>query len=700
MIRVSQSKTQDEYRRQFFYISLVVVFSFLVLTARLWYLQILNGEKWLRFSESNRIEAKRIPAIRGRILDRDGKVIADSKPSFDLKVVPGQLKPSIEEGIYAVQKLLNWSDKDTELVIKKLKVQNKHDPYTIKRDISRDEMAIILGHQIHLTGVKIDVIPSRKYLYGSLGSHLIGYLGEIGKKDLQIMKEKEQSADSEEYGLGEFWGLSGIEKKFEKELKGTDGIEPVIEDVWGRQIRVDSVGGLLPSFQARPDKEGLDLVLAMDLDLQIIAEKMLEGKRGSVIAMDPRSGEILAMTSSPTYEPEKFVRGVDSSYWRKVLFDPEKPLYNRSIQGVYPPASTFKAIMVAAIMEEGIAKPSQQVYCPGFYRVGREVKKCWKHDGHGYVDMKRAMQVSCDTYFYEMSRKLGVDKIAQYAREFGLGEKTGLALSPGEEKGLIPTQEWKKKVYKQPWVEGETLSVAIGQGAVSTTPIQMAVAYSAIANGGRLVEPYPALRTQTYEGQVIETFTGAEKRKMDIRKESLDRVVEGLSAVVNEPGGTAYWTVRSKLTKIAGKTGTAQVVGRRSTVRIKNHAWFIGYAPEEDPEILVTVVVEEGEHGSSAAGPIAKAIIEQYITEKNIAEGIVPEEIPAVEVKGEKKVEKKLEGTADKKLEILEVTPEENMSVEKIPHENHPEEVKEEHVPSEPLPTLESFENNEEVIEP
>jgi penicillin-binding protein 2 len=300
MIRVSQSKTQDEYRRQFFFISLVVVFSFLVLIARLWYLQILNGEKWLRFSESNRIEAKRIPAIRGRILDRDGKVIADSKPSFDLKVVPGQLQPSIEGGIRRIQKLLNWPEKETALAIKKTMVQNKHDNFTIKRDITRDEMAIILGHQFSLTGVKIEVIPSRKYLYGSLGSHLIGYLGEIGKKDLQIMKEQ----DSEEYGLGEFWGLSGVEKKYEAVLKGLDGIEPVIEDVWGRQIRVDSVGGLLPSFQARPDKEGLDLVLTVDLDLQIIAEKMLEGKKGSVIALDPRSGEILAMTSSPTYEPE------------------------------------------------------------------------------------------------------------------------------------------------------------------------------------------------------------------------------------------------------------------------------------------------------------------------------------------------------------------------------------------------------------
>jgi penicillin-binding protein 2 len=677
MIRVSQSKTQDEYRRQFFFISLIVVFSFLVLTVRLWYLQVLNGEKWLRFSESNRIEAKRIPAIRGRILDRDGKVIADSKPSFDLKIVPGQLQPSIEEGILRIQKLLNWSDKDTQLIIKKTLAQNKHDAFTIKRDITRDEMAIILAHQFRLTGVKIDVIPSRKYLYGSLGSHLIGYLGEIGKKDLQIMKEQ----DSEEYGLGEFWGLSGVEKKFEADLKGLDGIEPVIEDVWGRQIRVDSVGGLLPSFQARPDKEGLDLVLTMDLDLQLIAEKMLEGKKGSVIALDPRSGEILAMTSSPTYEPEKFVRGVESSYWRKMIFDPEKPLYNRSIQGVYPPASTFKVITGMAILEEKVADPNERVYCPGYYRVGREVKKCWKLEGHGYMNLKQAIQHSCDVYFYEMSRRLGVDRIAKYATEFGLGEKTGLAISPGEEKGLVPTQEWKKRVYKQPWVEGETLSVAIGQGAMSTTPIQMAVAYAAIANGGSLVEPFVALRTQTYEGKVVQTFTGNEKRKLKVEKENLEKIVQGLSSVVNEPGGTAYWTVRSKLGKIAGKTGTAQVVGRKSLVRIKNHAWFIGYAPEEDSEILVAVVVEEGEHGSSAAGPIAKAIIEKYITEKNELEGIVPEEVPSI-------VERK--PATSKKQKVSHTPPEEQAApAENIPLEIEPERVQEELIPIESTPTEE-----------
>lgn len=676
MIRVSQSKTQDEYRRQFFFISLVVVFSFLVLIARLWYLQILNGEKWLRFSESNRIEAKRIPAIRGRILDRDGKVIADSKPSFDLKVVPGQLQPSIEGGIRRIQKLLNWPEKETALAIKKTMVQNKHDNFTIKRDITRDEMAIILGHQFSLTGVKIEVIPSRKYLYGSLGSHLIGYLGEIGKKDLQIMKEQ----DSEEYGLGEFWGLSGVEKKYEGVLKGLDGIEPVIEDVWGRQIRVDSVGGLLPSFQARPDKEGLDLVLTVDLDLQIIAEKMLEGRKGSVIALDPRSGEILAMTSSPTYEPEKFVRGVESSYWRKMIFDPEKPLYNRSIQGVYPPASTFKAIMVAAILQEHVANPNERVYCPGHYRIGREVKNCWKHEGHGYMNLKEALQHSCDVYFYEMSRRLGVDKIAQYARDFGLGEKTGYPLSPPEEKGLVPTQEWKKKVFKQPWVEGETLSVAIGQGFLSATPLQMAIAYAAIANGGTLVHPYPAIRTQTYEGKIIENFAGSENRKISIDKENIQKTMEALSAVVNEPGGTAYGTVRSKIVKIAGKTGTAQVTGRKSGIKTKDHAWFIGYAPaDDDPEILVAAVVEEGLHGSSAAGPIAKNIIEQYFNDKNIAEGIVPEEIvPPV-------IEKKIAPIIQKPAEpIMSEVP--NASVEKIPLEIHPEEVQEENISSEPLP--------------
>lgn len=637
MIRVSQSKTQDEYRRQFFFISLVVVFSFLILAARLWYLQILNGEKWLRFSESNRIEARRIPAIRGRILDRNGKVIADSKPSFDLKVVPGQLQPTIDEAMRKVQKILHWSNAETEAAINKIKTQNRHDNFTIKQDITRDEIALISSNQFRLTGVKIVVVPSRKYIYGSLGSHMLGYLGEVGKKEMQAMKEQ----DSDEYGVGEFWGLSGVEKMYEPFLKGIDGIEPIIEDVWGREVRVDSVGGLLPSFQARADKEGLDVVLTIDLDLQQIAEKMLEGKRGSVIAMDPRSGEIYAMTSSPTYEPEKFVRGVETSYWRKMIMDPTKPLYNRSIQGVYPPASTFKAIMATAILEEHVADPTERVYCPGYYRVGREVKKCWKHEGHGYMNLKEAIQHSCDTYFYEMSRRVGIERIAKYAKEFGLGAKTGFPLSPGEARGLVPNEEWKKKVYKQPWVEGETLSVAIGQGALSVTPIQMAVAYSAIANGGNIVKPIPALRTQTYEGKVVENFAASETlRKIAIKKETMDKVMAGLSAVVNEQGGTGYGTVRSKFVRIAGKTGTAQASGRK--FKTKDHAWFVGFAPDDDPEILVAVVIEEGLHGATAAGPIAKNIIELYIKKKEELEGgTITEEIAPDQKPDEKNADQK-----------------------------------------------------------
>ena len=613
-MRVSQSKTQDEYRRQFFYISLVVVFSFLILAMRLWYLQIMNGEKWLRFAESNRIEAKRIPAIRGRILDRNGKVIADAKPSYDLKVIPDQLKPSVEDEMGVIQQMLHWNQEDTQKVIAKLKYQNLHDPYTIKRDMTRDEIAIIMANQYRLSGVRISVIPTRKYLYGSLGSHLLGYLGEIGKRDLETMKEQ----DEDQYGLGEFWGMSGIEKIYESDLKGLDGIEPVIEDVWGREVRVDSVGGLLPSFQARPEKEGQDVVLTVDLDLQQIAENELKDKRGSVVVLDPRSGEVLAMTSSPTYEPEKFARGVESSYWRSVLNDPEKPLYNRSIQGVYPPASTFKAIMATAILEEKL-NPNEKVYCPGFYRIGREIKHCWKHDGHGYVNLQEAIQHSCDVYFYEMGRRLGIDKIAEYAKKFGLGRRTGIPFA-GEERGLVPNQEWKRAVYKQPWVEGETLSVAIGQGAISATPIQMAVAYSAIANGGTLVHPIFALRTQDYDGKVLKTFTNEETAKTGISPETLKKVQEGLSSVVNQPGGTAFGTVRSSIVKIAGKTGTAQAVGKRSLAKIKDHGWFVGYAPDDDPEILVAAVVEEGVHGATVAGPIAKKIIEEYFNKKDQSE--------------------------------------------------------------------------------
>lgn len=610
-LNLSSGSSQEEYRNRFVAIGVLMGVIFALLVGRAWYLQVFNGRKWRQFAEANRLEVRQLPAKRGRILDRNGKIIADSRPSFDLTLTRSQVKKSVDDTLADLVELLGWEEIDRKEVRKRVKSGNPHDPVVVKRDMSRDELALILARQYAYPGVGVIDSPARSYPYGQHGSHLLGYLGEVSRKNLKKLRE----SGDRSYRLGDVWGISGVEKEFEPLLRGEDGGSPLVVDAWGRKVGFEFSGVLLPQFQARDPQPGTDLVLAIDADVQEAAEKAFTHEVGAIVAMDPKTGDILALVSRPEYAPDRFARGVSKTYWRELMRDPNKPIYDRALRGRYPPGSTFKLITGIAALEEKVATVGEKVYCPGHYRLGRETKRCWKRGGHGWVDFHKAIQQSCDVYFYEMGHRLGVDRIAKYARMFGMGEVTGIGINR-EARGLVPTEAWKQRVYHQPWVGGETLSVAIGQGALQVTPIQLSVAFAALLNGGQVLKPRIALESREPEGEVVTSYPTEIREQFSLEPAFRQAMLNGLSAVVNEVGGTAYWSGRSKKVNIGGKTGTAQVVGLKSGLDIADHAWFVGYAPVEDPKIVVTVIVEHGGHGGSTSAPIVRKIIETYLVEE------------------------------------------------------------------------------------
>jgi penicillin-binding protein 2 len=607
-MKLSVGRTQDDFRRAFRTSSILMISVFVVLTIRVWHLQILNGEKWLSFSQANQIKLKILPALRGTILDRNGEIIAETQPAYDLLMTPNRTKPTIEQALSDVAKLLNWSDNEILTLYEANRSGNLNRPFVLKKNISREEVAILKTHQTRFPGFDVEVVPVRTYQDPEVASHLLGRLGEISAGKLKKFQEEGELR----YRQGNYIGVSGIESKYETYLRGDDGVLPVVEDVWGRQKAIQSDDTLLPDFSEKKPVPGHTLTLTIDWPLQKLATELLKGKKGSLVAMDPRSGEILAIESQPSFSSQAFVRGSADEYWKTLTSDPEKPLYNRAAQAVYPPASTFKAFTALAALSEGIMSPDEKIYCPGYYRIGREVKRCWKRVGHGEMNVVDAIKHSCDVYFYEAGKRLGIEVIAMYAKKMGLGSRTGIDYIR-DSAGLVPTPDWKQRVYGQPWVKGETLSVAIGQGALLTTSLQMARSYATLINGGFVLEPSVLLKVENAEKEIVENFERKEQSTVALDEQAVALVREGLERVVQEKGGTAYWYAKSKVVPIAGKTGTAQVVSLKSGLDIKDHAWFVGYAPADDPEVVVSVIVEHGEHGSSGAAPLVKAIIEQYM---------------------------------------------------------------------------------------
>lgn len=585
---------------------LVVVLAFLTLVLRLWYLQVFQYKKFLQLSISNRIRLKTIPAFRGMIFDRDGNLLVDNRPSFCAAIVPEDVKD--RKALFSfLGYVLKMSVDEIKERLKKKAYYASFQTRIVKNNLSTIEVARLQAHLMDFPGLEILIRSRRHYIYGSLASHVLGYIGEISQPELKRRKDNV-------YQPGDYIGKYGIEKSFERELRGVKGGYQVEVDANGREIK------LLRKVEPIP---GHNVYLTISLPLQQKLERLMEGKAGAAVVVDPETGEILAMVSHPNFDPNLLTRMITSKRWGALVSDPSHPLIDRTIQGTYPPGSTFKIVTASAGLEERVIQPDTLLYCPGYLSFGGRNYRCWKVSGHGWIPVHQAIVESCDVFFYQVGLKLGVNRLAFYARSFGLGQKTGIAL-PNEKSGLIPDSLWKKRRFHEPWFDGETLSFAIGQGYVLVTPLQMAMLIAAIANGGRLMRPLIVREVRNIHERVLKVYKPEIRARLVVSKDVLRMIQSGLWGVVNEQHGTGQ---RARLSgiSVSGKTGTAQVVrirGNEDPRRnipegLRDHAWFVAYVPSKDPAAAMSVLVEHGGHGGAAAAPIAGAFL-RFFSEGHI----------------------------------------------------------------------------------
>ena len=642
-----------EYRDRVVFFYAIVAAFLLLIAGRLFYLQIFQGEELRRFSESNRLKKERLLPTRGVIYDRDGRVIVDNRAAFDV-ILLAQYYPFDAKTDARLARALGMSPAELEKKIGKVRKSPTFHPVLLKADVSKDIIAAIETDAEGFPGVDIETTVQRRYPHGDFASQLLGYISEVDTTD--IKRNQRLSLQ-----MGDFIGRGGLERHFDSSLRGKNGFGYVEVDAKGRRKLADPDSAKLLGYVIQTDPEpGQDLHLTLDNDLQQAATDSFRahGFRGSVVAIDPRSGEILTMVNEPSYDPSLVsTREIDTKFWAALSSNKERPLRNRAVQDHYPPGSTFKIFMAVAGLDEKIITPQTKVECPGHYQFGNRRFQCWKR--HGTVDFVKAIRESCDVYFYTIGNQLGIDRIAKYARAFGLGAPTGINI-PGEQRGVIPDSEWKLKTYKQPWHPGETISVAIGQGYLTTTPIQLANAFAAVGNGGFVYRPFVVRRVGSESSPASKEFKPELLRKAEVSAEALAFTKEGLFEVVNRPWGTAVRS-HSNLVDISGKTGTSQV---KATVKMaceklpfedRHHGWFVGYAPRENPEIAVAVIAEHSCHGSSA-GPVAKAVIEAYIKKKNAAAGFYGPEPLDVVIQGPV-LDRGLSHSAPKKKPEVLLTP-------------------------------------------
>jgi penicillin-binding protein 2 len=599
---------------------------FVIFGVRFFQLQILRGEELKGIAQGNAVRLVRLEAPRGDILDREGRLLATTRPAFGVEVMPSDLRRP-EVTFAALGLLIDGDGEALRQRVGQPRGRLRFQPVRLAGDLSFDQLARVESHLYALPGVMTDIQPRRDYVAGDLAAHLLGTIGEIRKDQLT-------ARDYADYRSGEVIGQSGVESLLEPRLRGKAGGRNVVVNVAGRVVEVlDEV----------PAISGGSVRLTLDIDLQQAAEEAFlpdvvgePGKLGAAVVLDARSGDVLALVSKPSFDPNAFAGGIDSATWRKLTGDEWRPLQDRAISGQYPPGSAYKPIVAAAILGEKVALPQERVFCPGSFTLGRRSYRCWKKEGHGSVDMRDALKKSCDVYFYTMGLRLGIDRIAKYAEAFGLGRRTGIPLAQ-EKPGLVPTSSWKLRRFGEKWMAGETVSASIGQGYNLATPLQMAVAFAALANGGKVLTPRLVLAFSK-DGEMVESPAPEPVSTTGVPEADLARIRDALTAVVEEPGGTGG---RSRVpgVRVGGKTGTAQVVRLEYTkdlkpheipIRHRDHAWFVSFAPAEAPEIVVSVLAEHGGGGGSNAAPIAQKILARYFEKKRAAAGEELETSPVV----------------------------------------------------------------------
>ncbi|MGH9789440.1 MAG: penicillin-binding protein 2 [Candidatus Acidiferrales bacterium] len=570
-------------------VSTVVLF--VLLGTGFWQLQVVKSDYYANLAERNRIRTLPLMAPRGLILDRDGRPMVDHYPSHSVILVREHIQ-EIQTSLPTIAQGLALDPAWLEQHLEKYRDAPPYQPIVLKHEASTADIAFVEAHRTDLPELELILMYRRRYPPDGLGAHLFGYVGEASKDEME----------EGGYSLGAIIGKLGLERHYDPVLRGEDG---------ERRVIVDSRGKEVAKLDDKYPAAGKPIRLTLDSDVQLAAEQAMAGRQGAVVALDPRTGDVLAFLSHPNFDPNLFAIRVQPEEWRTLTDDPSKPLLNRVTQAQLSPGSTFKIVTATAALEEKLFDPNTfTVYCPGYANHYGRTFRCWKPGGHGAVNFHRALVESCDVFFYQVGRRLGIERIARYSKQFGLGSATGIDF-PGEKTGLVPSPEWKQRTQKQPWYDGETISVAIGQGPVLVTPLQLAYAAGGIASGGVFARPR----------LLLDPEEPPSLHRVPLREETVALVTDALWGVVNENGtGTS---ARLEDIDVAGKTGTAQLVGydtlkrlgRGASGRLVDNAWFVALAPRRNPEIVVVVLLEHGQHGASAA-PIAREVVRAYYEKK------------------------------------------------------------------------------------
>lgn len=591
----AETEFGDFYRRLLILrVGLFLVVALLGL--RLWHLQIREGPYYRDLSENNRTRQVLLEPARGLIYDRHGVLLANNVPSFSLYVT----LEDVQDREVLVEQLADLLGLDPALIRKKLGGKGgKLLPRKIKDRMTLRDAMLVESHRLDLPGVMVEVESQRNYPGGVTAAHLLGYVGEISPDQL----EKPEFSGLHQ---GSIVGQYGVEKSFDRHVRGQAG---------QKNIEVDALGHEKRAAVVEKPQAGNDLYLTIDVRLQKVAEELLGQEYGAIVALDPTNGDILAMASRPGFDPNVLSRELTPKQWVEIVQDEGRPLNNRASQGQYPPGSTFKVPMAVAALETKTMAPSSTVFCNGGYQFGKRIYHDWKASGHGYVDLHTALVHSCDVYFYTVGQRMGIDVMAEFGKEFGLGQGTGVEL-PSERAGIMPSTAWKQKAKNEPWLPGETVSAAIGQGYVTVTPLQMASLIGTVANDGVNYRPRLVQAVMDRVTGNLQELPAVPRGKIKAKPETFRIIKEALADVVTK--GTAT-RAKSSLVTIGGKTGTAQVAALRTgpeeniPKKFRDHAWFIAFAPVESPKIAVAVLAEHMGHGGSAAAPLAKEVIETYM---------------------------------------------------------------------------------------
>jgi penicillin-binding protein 2 len=596
-----------------------VVLLFLLLFARFFYLQVSQRDHYHTLAEANRISISPIVPNRGLIFDRNGEVLAHNYSAYTLEIIPSKVA-NLEVLINELSTVIEIAARDRKRFKKLMDESKRFESLPIRTRLSDVEVARFAANRYRFPGVEIKARLFRQYPKGEIASHVVGYIGRINDKDLEKLEADENLAN---YRGSLYMGKIGIEQSYESELHGITGFEEMETDAAGRVIRVIS---------RTPPISGNNLTLSLDIKLQEVAEKAFGDRRGALVAIDPTTGDVLAFVSKPGFDPNLFVDGIDSENWDLLNNSIDRPLNNRALRGLYPPGSTFKPFMALAGLELKKRTPQQGISDPGYFSLPGSTHRFrdWKAGGHGYVDLHKSLVVSCDTYYYGLANDLGIDNIFNFTGQFGLGKKTGIDIE-GEVAGLLPSQEWKMKRYKQKWYAGDTISVGIGQGYNLTTPLQLAFATAILANKGTAFRPHLVKQVHNNRNGEAREIVTQPLYTLDLNPDNLMHVQNALIAVTR-PGGTAALAGAGAAYTFAGKTGTSQVVGMKQgekyveskvQERHRDHALFVTYAPVENPKIALAVLVENGGHGGATAAPVARLVMDYYLL------GKLPEEATA-----------------------------------------------------------------------